>query len=205
VLCGAVMKKALVVMPLVVLLSTLVVSQFCNSVNANPNWRPWENEISYPTIDVVSPVEGGNYSSDDVWLKFTLTKPSDWFSKPDCYISYVTYYVDGFASGPYGHISDNSDENETIIEVVDKGVENPSDSFSFSFILEGLTAGNHTIDFLVEGYYDWTGFGINFPRTSFAVYNSPTQTEQDMTTGAIFAVSSIAVFLGLLLYFIKRK
>ena len=33
----------------------------------------------------------------------------------------------------------------------------------------------------------------------------PEQTEYDMTAGAILAVTSIVVFLGLLFYFIKRK
>ena len=33
----------------------------------------------------------------------------------------------------------------------------------------------------------------------------PQQPEQDMTAGAVLAVASIAVFLGLLVYFIKRK
>ena len=33
----------------------------------------------------------------------------------------------------------------------------------------------------------------------------PQQVDQDMTTGAVFAVASIVVFLGLLVYFIKRR
>ena len=33
----------------------------------------------------------------------------------------------------------------------------------------------------------------------------PEQTEQDMTAGAVLAVISIVVFLGLLVYFIKRR
>jgi parallel beta-helix repeat protein len=36
-------------------------------------------------------------------------------------------------------------------------------------------------------------------------YEEPRATEQDVTTGAVFAVTSIVVFLGLLFYLIKRK
>jgi len=168
-------KTAFAVISLVMLFSTVFISQLSSSANANPNWRPWENPISYPILDVVSPVDGGSYPSNDVWLNFTVTKPSDWFTKSDCYISYVTYCIDGSASGPYGYISDNSDENETIIAVQDKGVENPPTSFSFSFKLEGLTYGTHTLEILVEGNYNWTGFGYTFPRTIFTVRTSFTE------------------------------
>ncbi len=221
-------KTAFAVISLVVLFSAVVVSQLCNFANGNPNWKPWEYPVSYPTLDVDSPVIGEIYYSDDVWLNFTLTKPSDWFTKPDCYISYVTYCIDGSATGPNGHISDNSDENETVIPVQDKGVVNPSTSLSFSFNLEGLTAGTHSLEILAEGNYDWTGFGINYPRTYFRVYASSTtptpspsptptleptpyeetgvqNTSQFMVTGGAAAVVSIIVFLGLLVYFIKRR
>jgi hypothetical protein len=219
-------KTAFAVISLVVLFSTVVVSQLCSFANGNPNWKPWEHPVSHPTLDVDSPVAGEIYSSDDVWLNFTLTKPSDWFTKPDCYISYVTYCIDGSATGPNGRISDNSDENETIIPVQDKGVVNPPTSLSFSFNLEGLTAGTHTLEILAEGNYDWTGFGITYPRTYFRVYaSSPTptpsptatpeptpfeetgvqSTSQFMVAGGAVALVSIIVFLGLLVYLMKRK
>ena len=215
-------RTAFAVISLVVLLSAVIISQLCNSVNANPNWRPWENPISYPALDVDSPVAGGNYSSDNVWLNFTLTKPSDWVSKPDCYISYVAYCIDGSASGPHGYYSDNSDENETIIPVQDEGVVNPPASFSFSFNLEGLTVGTHTLEIMAEGNYDWTGFIHPFPRTNFTVYaSSPTptptpeptpyeetgvqSTSQYLVNGGAVALVSIIVFLGLLIYLIKRN
>jgi len=221
-------KTAFAVISLVVLLSTVIVSQLCNFANGNPHRIPRGDPVSYPTLEVDSPVVGGKYSSGNVWLNFTLTKPSDWFTKPDCYITYVTYCIDGSANGPNAHAGDNSDENETIIPVQDKGVVNPSTSLSFSFNLEGLTAGTHSLEILAEGNYDWTGFGINYPRTYFRVYASSTtptpspsptptleptpyeetgvqNTSQFMVTGGAAAVVSIIVFLGLLVYFIKRR
>ncbi len=216
-------RTAFALISLVVLLSAVIVSQLCNSAHANPNWRPWEHPISYPTLDVDSPVAGGNYSSDNVWLNFTLTKPSDWFSKPDCCVSYVAYCIDGSANGPnVGPSSDNSDENETIIPVQDKGVVNPSASFSFSFNLEGLTVGTHTLEIMAQGNYGNTLFIHPYPRTNFTVYaSSPTptptpeptpyeetgvqNTSQYLVTGRAFTLASIIVCLGLLFYFIKRK
>jgi len=202
-------KKAFAVISLVVLLSTVVVSQLCNSANGNP-WLASKHPYSKPKLDVDSPVDVGTYSSDNVWLNFTLTKPSDWFTTPDCYISYVTYWIDGFAT-------DNV-ENETVIAVQDKDVENPPASFSFSFNLEGLTAGTHTLGIMAQGIYEGTGFNTYYPRINFTVYDfSPTpeptpfeetgvqNTSQFMVTGGAVALVSIIVFLGLLFYFIKRK
>jgi hypothetical protein len=226
-------KTAFAVMSLVMLFSTAVVSQLCNSANGNPGWRPWENweEISYPTIDVVSPVEGGSYPSNDVWLNFTLTKPSDWLNKTHYYISYASYCVDGTADGFYSHAGDNSDKNEVIVSVWgDRCVAKTSTSYSFSINLEGLTAGEHTIEIFVDGTDGWTDFGYTILRTSFKVYtSSPTptpiptptatpeptaapevgvqNTSQYLATGGIVAFSAIAVLVGLvlLLYGIKRK
>jgi len=217
-------KTALAMMLTIVLFSTVFISQTLNFANTNPGWKPWENEISYPTLDVYSPGAGESYPSNDIWLNFTLTKPSDWLNKTDCYISYVTYCVDGSASGPYGQISDNSDENETIIEVQDpKGVANPPTSFNFSFNLEGLADGEHTLEILVEGNHGWSGFGYTFPRTSFTVYASspaptptasptsipePTPEAAPISTTLVTASASVfavIVGIGLLVYFKKRQ
>ena len=43
------------------------------------------------------------------------------------------------------------------------------------------------------------------PTLTPAPTEEPQQPEQDLTTGAVLAVTSIAVFLGLLIYLIKRK
>ncbi len=43
------------------------------------------------------------------------------------------------------------------------------------------------------------------PEPTSTPTEEPQPSEQDMTTGAVFAVTSIAVFLGLLYYFIKRR
>jgi len=43
------------------------------------------------------------------------------------------------------------------------------------------------------------------PTLTPAPTEEPQQPEQDLTTGAVFAVVSIAIFLGLLYYFIKRR
>jgi len=224
-------KTALAVISLVTLFSPVVIGQLCSSASANPGWRPWENweEISYPTIDVVSPVKGVSYPSNNVWLNFTLTKPSDWLNKTHYYISYASYCVDGTADGFYSHTVDNSDKNEVIVSVWDdRCVAKTSTSYSFSINLEGLKAGEHTLEIYVDGTDGWTDFGYTILRTSFTVYtSSPTPTPtptltptpepipyeevdvqstgQYMVTGGAVVVASIVVFLGLLVYFIKRE
>jgi len=188
-------KTALSVMSLVVLFSIAGVSLTVNSANANWGWRPWENweKISYPIIDVVSPVEGRWYPSNNVWLNFTLTKPSDWFSKPGCFISHVGYSVDSHVIGPFGRIIENSDNKQVMIEVKDysRDVPNSPTSFNFSFNLEGLTDGKHALEIQVEGNYDWTEFYYTFPRTSFTVDSVPPQVSVLELDNKTFSMSEV--------------
>ena len=90
----AVMKKtALAAMSLIVLFSTVVISQTFSSVNANPNWRPWENAPTPPIITILSPLETQSCISSKVILDFTVTKPLDW-GDSDWKIESVSYFVD---------------------------------------------------------------------------------------------------------------
>jgi len=54
-------------------------------------------------------------------------------------------------------------------------------------------------------YYPLMQPFITSPEPTSTPYQEPQQSEQDMPTGAIFAVASIIVFVGMLVYFIKRK
>jgi hypothetical protein len=216
-------KTALALILTIVLFSTVFISQKLSLASANPNWRPWEVEISYPTIDVVSPVAGESYPSNDVWLNFTLFKPEDWFNRTNSQIRLIAYCVDGAANG-YGWVSDNSDENEIIVEVHDPiGVANRPSSFSFSFSLTGLTDGEHTVEIYVDGDWDLSwGFGYTFPRTRFTVYTSypapsptitptsapePTPEAEPIATMLVTASVGIGavVCVGLFVYSNKRK
>ena len=174
----SVKKTSLALILTLILFSTVfVVSQTLRLVRANPGWRPWEHEISYPTTDVVSPIGGKSYPSNHIWLNFTVAKPSDWLNKTDCFISYVTYCVDGDANGQgRGWTNEEgviyTDENEVIVYVQDYGSAVKS-SYSFSFNLEGLAAGKHTLEVCVEGNYEGTSFSAEVsPRISFTVYPS---------------------------------
>jgi hypothetical protein len=104
----------------------------------------------------------------------------------------------------------------------------------YSFLCGQLLEGGHTILVMAEGvgYYGvlegdvYVGSSYsmsNLPSKTvsstatinFVVGNDytplptpaeqPQRTDRDMTAGAIFAVTSIFVFLGLLFYFIRRK
>ena len=174
-------KTALALILTIVSFSTVFISQTLSLASANPGWRPWEfMPANLPSLVISSPIRGEFYASNDIWLNFTVEEPSDWLNKTDCYISYVTYCVDGDATGrDRGETFEDgvlyTDENEVIISVQDYGSA-MNNSFSFSFKLEGLSAGKHTVDVCIEANYETISFSADLvPRTSFTVYpSSPT-------------------------------
>lgn len=223
-LCGAVMKKtACAVISLVMLFSTAVISQLCSSVTANPNWEPWKYQSIEPTITFVSPVKGGDYPSNNIWLNLTVNKPVG-VNITDYRITFVFCCVDGWVDGV-------EDENETRIEVEDhSSVVNGPSSFNFYVNLAGLEDGKHTIHISVHWLHNNIGFrtGINGLIT-FYVYtptsepisplSTPTATpeptltpyEVDVQNASLYLASGgmvvftvVIAFLGLLVFF-KRK
>ena len=170
--------------------------------NFKPNWG-WVT--SQPSISVISPVEGGYYSSNDVWLNFTVTKPPDWANTTK-HITYVSYCVDGTADGPFAHSGDKSDANEVSVYVQDyayAGVGDASSSLSFSFNLAEkssnpwlsnssteLEGGLHAVDvcvcWTISGMNDWTFSGVDNTNglngtIPFYVY-TPTPSPQPTST-----------------------
>jgi len=153
-------RTAFAVLSLVVLFSTAVISQLCNSANANPGWRPWENweNLSPPPysqleIIIESPVQGRTYSENTVWLNFTVIKPSDW-AEFEGQLASVIYYVDSINI----HSSINQNFSETEIVVKDPlGVVNSQLEFSFSFKLAGLSDGMHSLIVIARGALKYQG------------------------------------------------
>jgi hypothetical protein len=189
-------KTALALITTMVLFLTVLVSQTVDSASANPgfNWELWPTNL--PSLVISSPIRGESYASNDIWLNFTVEEPSDWLNKTDCYISYVTYCVDGDANGrnPGSSYEDGvsyTDENEVIISVQDYGSA-MNNSYSFSFKLEGLAAGKHTVDVCIEANYETISFSADLvPRTSFTVYpSSPTPSPTPSTSPTSTPIST---------------
>lgn len=179
----------------------LVTSWAVISVNANPNWRPWENDYGVPIITVISPVENQSCVSSEVILNFTVTKPAEWFDA-NIQMKRVVYSVDEFFDG----VSD--DENVTIVEVNDPlDVENPTTSFSFTFNITGLDDGKHWLNILAEGSVSGLTTSTS-QRIDFSVYTSEAEPQTNSFLTTITTASVIIatiVCAGLLVYFKKRK
>ena len=173
-----------------VIFSTVIISQLVNSANANPNWKPWENAPSSPITTIESPVEDESYMSSDVWLKFNVTKQSDW-TVSNGQITLIAYSVDGVPNGI-------ADENETIVEVHDP-MDSLNPTISFSYKLAGLKDGKHTVMVYVKGDVKRTAVGMESQMISFKVYSFPT------TLVAVTSVVSVAVIGTALLFFLKKR
>jgi hypothetical protein len=151
-------KTALALIMTIVLFSTVFFSQTPSLVNANPVGWPWKQNSprGYPIITVTSP--WGIYPQDNVWLNFTVTKPSKWTDLGG-QLDYAGYLVDGelefFSRYTFGE--------DKVITIQDSlgGVANPPLEFNFSLKLNGLSEGQHHVDLYVEGHV--LNDGVNTP------------------------------------------
>ncbi len=202
-------RTALTFSFILVLCSAVLSTQIVSLAEANPDWNP--SKVSTPTIEILLPVEGHNYSSSDVLLNFTVIRPADWLyfaslgNNSDVYLSqgqieFVTYSVDGIV------MDGMADEHESErIEVNDhSNTVNPPSNFSFSFNLKGLEDGQHTIKVYTEGYVNGTGVSVISQTIHFAVY---TPEPQPFATPLVIApIATVTVVgVGLFVYFKKRK
>jgi len=216
-------KTALALILTIVLFSTVFFSQTLSVANANPIGWPWKQEFTsgYPEITVMSPVPGGTYPQDSVWLNLTITKPSNWTDvegQLDC----VAYLIDGerlsFLS------QETWDEDTVIVPVQDPlGVPNAPLEFNFSLKLSGLSAGDHDLDVYARGHvfnggadtevgrvYDNTIFFTVASESSPSPTLSPTQDyglklsppQQIAVLSGTIAVASIVLIA---FYFKKRQ
>jgi hypothetical protein len=129
--------------------------------------------------------------SSDVWLKFTVTKSSDW-TVSNGQIRLVAYSVDGVPNGI-------ADENETVVEVYDP-MDSLNPTLSFSYKLAGLKDGKHSMMVYVKGDVKGTVFGAESQMIYFKVYSFPTA-----LVATASGISAAVFGLGLLIYFKKRK
>jgi hypothetical protein len=173
-------------------------------------------EIEYkspPIITIHSPANNATFTVNTVPLRFTVTKPDNWLVhggyEAQQILKSVNYQLDG-------KFSENIPVNSTL--------ELP---FDCSLNLANLTDGVHSLKVFayasgwviqMNGFYEYevpinssseiiyfTVVGeSSSPEPTPTPTGEPQQPEQDMTAGAVFAVTSIIVFLGLLVYFIKR-
>ena len=173
-------SKAFALSMLLVIFVSLVAGMHAVEV-ANANFVPAS------TIYVISPTNT-TYNSKTVMLNcsvvFVVTENK-----------LATYSLDGGA-------------NVTIINK--QGLEPyvASEEFSGNIVLSDLTEGSHHLEIYSENVlpgYAEVYFFIETETSEPTPTEEPQLSEQDMTTGAIFAVTSIVAFLGSLFYFIKRR
>ncbi len=208
-------KTAFVLMLAIILFSTVLFSQTLRLANANPIGWPWkqENRWGYLELAVTSP--WGIYTKDNVWLNFTVTKPSNW-TELGGQLSYIAYIVDGQRESLL--TQDTWDKNKVIIPIQDPlDAENPPLEFNFTIKLNGLSEGHHYLDLYAEanlpgdtvtGVSETTDFIVRNETFSFP---TPSQTQDNglkISAPQQTAVLSGAIAVGciiLLAYYFKKR
>ena len=173
-----------------------------------------DSKTKPPSVTILSPMNDSAYTRNPPALSVNVTLPES-----STAIGTILYFV---------ICQTDWQENETYLYTntgYATSIESqiPGDEhqyFQGSLNFEDIPDGNHSITVIAVagGWYSgdcgFYRFKINGSSTVFFAigiqatptpYEEPQQTELDVTTGAVFAVLSIVVFLCLLLYFIKRK
>ncbi len=216
-------KTALVMVFISVLLFSAIVAQFVNLAEANGMlyWWQIEDEPIYgrtlPTINIHSPAENQSYTSNEVTLSFTVTKPADWLTS-NGKIELVAYFLNNQPT----RIEHSAINEENVVQVYDSGPI-PSLSFRFSFNLTELKDGPHRVVVIAEGSVNGTEISTSklrkfitytleeesHPETLAIPTPTPTPELESFSSSLVIAssitVAVVLVGIGLLLYGIKRK
>ncbi len=103
-----------------------------------------------PIVNVDSPIQNYTYEEREVWLNFTVNRPDSW-TEPTIgnpvlvrnlgKITHLTYILDGIRS-------ENFTVNDYDVHTIPLSIK---ESFDFSFPLNGLSTGEHSIQVIVYG------------------------------------------------------
>jgi hypothetical protein len=110
------------------------------------------------TALLMSPVQGGTYPPDNVWLHFTVTKPSEWIEH-EVHLYTVSYFVDYSKYNEPRIAQENHAENKLLFQDP-VGAVNPPLEFDFAIKLTRLSEGFHSIDFKTGGGYETGGYSV---------------------------------------------
>jgi len=212
------MKRKTLALTIILMFSLLSIMQIANEGKANPmqelGFVAPDSETKPPTVTILSPMNDSVYATNPPTLNVNVTLPES-----SSALGTILYFV---------ICQTDWQENETRLYTntgYATSIESqiPGDEhqyFQGSVNFEDMPDGNHSITIIAVagGWYPgdcgFYRFQINGSSTVFFTkgiqptptpYEETQPTEHDMTAGAVFAVTSIIVFLSLLAYFIRRK
>ena len=213
------MKVVTTAFIMALLFSAVALFQFASLALANPmDGTPVPSAYQMPnkdppTVTIQSPLTATACFGNDVWLNFTVHEPYTWF-KPDvvCYINNVTYQID---------------EDQAIVlnaTPSEEGVPATKQTKQFSVFLDGLPEGQHNLQINVSAESEYLPYPTRYfwlkvryypldtsQTIVFTVQNSSPEDglsvdpNFSLYTGLTLLIIVVATFVGLLLYFKKRK
>lgn len=214
-------QKTTAILILLILL-TLNGILFVDFARANPYM--YYKQVSPPAgskplnIIVYSPLQNSVFNNSDVKVTLNINNQdtsmsslldaylkADWLQENTTIYKQNTYSPEFPQSWNYSHIFSNIPEGEHSFTIYALG------HGMYATNEGGLTANSYTmtavstVKFRIETIPPEISIISNpTPEPTPTPYGEQLQTKEDMTAGAVLAVISIVVFLGLLVYFIKR-
>jgi hypothetical protein len=206
------------------LFSAVAGAMSVNLATANPAPLfsfPTEPVMNLPTIIVTSPVQNQTYTSNEVQLTLTIIKPETWFAFDVFHHADHTPGTQTFVNitSIYYVLDDGERQNITVHDIASLFDTPPTLTLNLSTILP-LTVGAHSIKvgLEVDSYYvvRYT-YNLSDALSSVKLHSESdpvnfrvaTELELQLDSSPILPISAstvtVAVGIGLLVYFKKRK
>ncbi len=168
------MKRTAFAFVILLLFVAVAGTQLVNSAKADP-FMPsgsWSDEPIPPSIDVQSPSENFNYGTEsDVWLNFTVTKPStSWYS------TRMNPYPERYAT-THGNLTQVKFSLDRKPEITPDKISEDREVLSFSVKLGHLSVGRHTITIYAEGFARYGNLTHDIYVNSQYSFNDSTKTK----------------------------
>jgi len=168
------MKRTVLAFVMMLLFVAVAGTQLVNSARADP-FMPsgsWSDDPIPPSIDVQSPSENLTYWSErDVWLNFTVTKPStSWYS------TRMNPYPERYAT-THGNLTQVNFSLDRKPEMTPDKISEDRGVLSFSVKIGTLPAGRHTITIHAEGFARYGNLTHDIYVNSQYSFNDSTKTK----------------------------
>jgi hypothetical protein len=171
--------------------SALIFASSVSLATANPAPLfpfPWGEPVTTPpTIVVYSPVQNQTYSTNEIWLNFTIIKPETWF--PSGHLAEMGYVnaVFGNVTTAYYTVDGGQRQNITVHDTDTLFTANSPHTLNVSTLLT-MTEGAHSLKVSLEAD---SYCALQIPDQGFGLKSIVVHNDSETVNFTIFPTSTV--------------